>query len=83
MKKIFKLKKCLAIFLLSFFSVGYVSAQITVSGKLTDTKGAPLIAASVAELNSSNGTFTEMDGSWTLSVSSAESVLEFSYMGFA
>ncbi|MCQ2959154.1 MAG: TonB-dependent receptor [Bacteroidales bacterium] len=62
--------------------MGTVSAQITVSGKLTDQKGAPLIAASVAELNTTNGTFTELDGTWTLTVKNAESVLEFSYLGF-
>ncbi len=83
MKKIFKQKKCLAIFLIAFFSVGYASAQISVSGKLVDQKGAPLIAASVAEVGTTNGTFTELDGSWTLSVKSADAVLEFSYVGFA
>lgn len=83
MKKIFKLKKCLVVFLITFFSVGYAGAQINVSGKLTDTKGAPLIAASVAELGTTNGTYTELDGSWTLSVKSADAVLEFSYLGFA
>ncbi len=83
MKKLFKLKKCLVVFLIAFFSAGYVSAQISVSGKLTDQKGAPLIAASVAELGTTNGTFTELDGTWTLSVKSADAVLEFSYVGFA
>ncbi len=82
MKKIFKLKKCLVVFLLSFFSVGFASAQVTVSGKLTDQKGAPLIAASVAEVGTTNGVFTELDGTWSLTVKNAESVLEFSYVGF-
>ncbi len=83
MRKIFKQKKSIVFFLIAFFSVGTVSAQITVSGKLTDTKGAPLIAASVAELGTTNGTFTELDGTWTLSVKSADSQLEFSYVGYA
>lgn len=69
--------------MIAFFSVGSVSAQITVSGKMTDQKGAPLIAASVAELGTTNGTFTELDGTWELSVKSADAVLEFSYVGFA
>ncbi|MBQ4215804.1 MAG: TonB-dependent receptor plug domain-containing protein, partial [Bacteroidales bacterium] len=83
MRKIFKQKKSIVFFLIAFFSVGTVSAQITVSGKLTDAKGAPLIGASVAELGTTNGTFTEVDGTWTVSVKSADSQLEFSYVGFA
>ena len=63
MKKLFKLKKCLVVFLIAFFSAGYVNAQkITVSGKLTDESGAPLVAASVAEVGTTNGAYTEMDG---------------------
>lgn len=83
MKKLYKQKKCLVIFLIAFFSVGSLSAQITVSGKLTDTKGEPLVAASVSEVGTQNGVFTELDGTWSLTVRSAESELEFSYVGFA
>jgi len=83
MKKLFKLKKCLVVFLIAFFSAGYVNAQkITVSGKLTDESGAPLVAASVAEVGTTNGAYTELDGTWSLTVASAESVLEFSYLGY-
>lgn len=67
--------------MIAFFSVGTVTAQINVSGKLTDQKGEPLIGASVAELGTTNGVFTELDGTWTMSVKSADAVLEFSYMG--
>ena len=81
MKQLNKLTKRLLIVSLAFFSFGFVHAQIQVSGKLTDSKGEPLVAASVAELGTTNGTFTEYDGTWSLTVKSAESVLEFSYVG--
>lgn len=81
MKQLNKLTKRLLIVSLAFFSFGFVHAQIQVSGKLTDSKGEALVAASVAEVGTNNGTFTEYDGTWTLTVKSPESVLEFSYVG--
>ena len=68
--------------MIAFFSAGYVNAQINVSGKLTNEKGEPLIAASVAEVGTTNGAYTELDGTWSLTVKNAESVLEFTYLGY-
>lgn len=81
MKQLNKLTKRLLVLSLAFFSFGFVHAQIQVSGKLTDSKGEGLVAASVSEVGTTNGTFTEYDGTWTLTVKGAESVLEFSYVG--
>lgn len=58
-------------------------ARKTVSGKILDDKGEPVIGATVIEQgNTSNGTVTDMDGNFTLSVSPNAS-LRVSYIGYA
>lgn len=68
-----------------FFTVMNLSAQesFTVSGKVTDANGDPVIGAGVVETGSSNGTITSADGTYTLEIASPESELEFSSMGYA
>jgi hypothetical protein len=56
MRKIFKLKKCLSIFVITLFSAGYVNAQIAVSGKVVDQNGVPVIGGTVSEAGTTNGT---------------------------
>mgnify|MGYP002078406025 CR=1 FL=1 len=59
-----------------------LSAQVA-SGVVTAAKdGSPLIGASVIEKGSSNGTTTDVDGSFSLKVSSVPATLEISYIGF-
>ena len=83
MRKIFKLKKCLSIFVITLFSAGYVNAQIAVSGKVVDQNGVPVIGGTVSEAGTTNGTYTDGSGSWSLTVKSADAVLEFEYLGLA
>lgn len=61
-----------------------VSAQankITVSGTVVDVNGEPLVGVSVLEKGTSNGTITDIDGNFSLSVSEG-SILEISYVGY-
>lgn len=53
----------------------------TVTGTVTDTGGEPLPGASVLVKGSTNGTQTDFDGNYNLSVPS-NSTLVFSYIGF-
>ena len=53
-----------------------------VSGTVQDKLG-PLIGATVIEQGTSNGTSTDMDGSYSLTVSSPDSPVEFSCIGYA
>jgi TonB-linked SusC/RagA family outer membrane protein len=55
--------------------------QLTVSGLVTDDGGLPVIGATVKEVGTDNGTITDIDGKYTLRVSSENSVLSFSYIG--
>ncbi len=57
-------------------------AQVTVTGKVTDDKGEALIGANLLVKNSTNGTVTEIDGSYELTVSDAFVTLVVSYTGY-
>ena len=52
-----------------------------VSGVITDDKGQPLVAASVMEKGTRNGTTTNEAGAYTLSVTSSRPVLVISFAG--
>lgn len=59
-----------------------MQGKIAVSGTVKDMNGEPLIGVSVAEKGTTNGMITDLDGNFKLSVSSLESTLEFSYVGY-
>ena len=61
------MKKLKLIISLMLLYAGYIQAQTgTVSGKVTDTDGNPLISANVVVKNTSTGSSTGSDGSFTL-----------------
>ena len=61
-----------------------VQQQITVTGTVTDDLGDPLPGLNVTVKGvPSLGTMTDADGAYSISVPGANSVLVFSYMGFA
>ncbi|MCF0175899.1 MAG: TonB-dependent receptor, partial [Bacteroidales bacterium] len=57
------------------------SQQQKVTGKVGDENGAPVIGASVFEKGTSNGTITDMNGDFSLSVSSGQTLI-ISYIGY-
>ena len=69
------------LFTLLILAMG-VSAQVKVSGKVTDSSGEPLIGATVTEKGTTNGTVTDLEGSFSLNVTSSSSMLIVSYVGF-
>nr|KHM49108.1 membrane receptor RagA [Coprobacter secundus] len=56
--------------------------KILVKGVVVDTNNVPLIGVSVIEKGTNNGTMTNMEGAFTITVQQAESVLSFSYLGY-
>lgn len=56
--------------------------QITIKGKITDPSGNPLPGVNIIEKGTSNGAVTNVDGDYTISVSSDDAVLVFSFIGF-
>lgn len=56
--------------------------QFTVSGTILDDAGQPLPGANVIEKGTTNGTQTDFDGNFSLTLSSRNAVLQVSYIGF-
>ena len=81
------LNKVFHCFLLSMsfiFCAQLISAQeqkILVRGVVTDASGESIIGANVIQKGTTNGTITDIDGNFTLSVPS-QSVLEVTYTGY-
>ncbi len=74
---------CLFLFLLMGLSTTAIS-QNTISGSVTDEGGEPLIGANVLVQGTSDGTITELDGSFSLRTSSSFPLtLVISYTGFS
>tara|TARA_B100001059_G_scaffold216675_1_gene235242 strand:- start:8460 stop:11768 length:3309 start_codon:yes stop_codon:yes gene_type:complete len=58
------------------------SQDIKISGNVADSDGNPLPGASVIESGTDNGTTTDFDGNFVLSVSQENPTLEISFIGF-
>jgi len=56
--------------------------QKTISGKVVDANNNPLAGVNVIEKGTTNGVISGPDGKFSLSVSSAASVLSFSFIGY-
>ncbi|MBV6644507.1 MAG: TonB-dependent receptor [Cyclobacteriaceae bacterium] len=56
--------------------------EIRVTGKVTDEEGEPLPGATVLEKGTTNGTITDIDGGYALSISDVNATLTFSFVGY-
>lgn len=69
-----------------FASVWIISlgmfAQTRIQGTVTDVGGTPMIGVNVVEKGTLNGTVTDSEGNFTLNVSSQNSELVFTYVGY-
>jgi TonB-dependent starch-binding outer membrane protein SusC len=78
------MRKLILILSAVFVFVLNASAQNrTVTGKVTDEKGAPLEGVSVTSPNGKQGTTTEKDGTYSISVPNTVKNLNFSTINFA
>jgi len=76
----------LRMFLMLFLCIGFVFGSYaqntrTVTGKVSEANGNPIIGASVSVLGANNGTITDVNGNFTLEASD-KSTLVVSYLGF-
>lgn len=76
------MKKGLLFALLLSISTTFLWAQHEVTGTITDVTGESLTGVNVLEKGTVNGTTTDVTGSYTLTASSSEATLVFSYVGF-
>jgi len=71
------------LFLLLMLGFNLSYGQMNVTGVITDIEdNSPLIGVNVIIQGTSTGTITDLDGSYSISVPSAASVIEFSYTGY-
>jgi len=78
-----KITKTIRLICLLFFLVplGAFAQSVSVKGIVKDSKGEPLIGVNVIEVGSSVGTITDVNGTFSLKVSSAAK-LKVSYLGY-
>ena len=75
--------RLLVILFFTLFSFVLIKAQVTVGGIVTDVStGEKLIGVTVIELGSANGTVTDDNGQYSISLISDTSLLQFYYVGF-
>ena len=75
---------CLGLALLAMAVPAQVFAQskYEVKGVVVDTTGTPVIGASVVEQGTTNGVTTDLNGQYVLRVTSADSVVVISFIGY-
>ena len=77
------MKTFLLSLLLVFSGLISVMGQVTITGNIVDVNGEALIGASILEKsNPTNGTITDFNGNFNLTVSDASAILLVSYTGF-
>ena len=76
MKKYLLILCCLCASTIAF------AQQQTVTGTVIDDFGQPLIGVSILEKGTTNGVITDMDGNFTLKLTSDSKTLVFSYIGY-
>lgn len=56
--------------------------NLTVKGLVVDAQGMPLPSANIIEKGTSNGSLTDFDGNYSITVSDGNAILVISYVGF-
>lgn len=67
---------------LVFSQMGVAQNRVTVSGTVSDESGNPLVGVTVFQKGTQNATATDLDGRFSVAVSSPDVSLCFAYMGF-
>ncbi len=76
------MKKLLQLLLFVLLGSTSLVAQVSVSGTVTSNSGETLIGVNILEVGTANGTVTDLDGNYSLTVSSTDATLEYSYTGY-
>ena len=77
-----KWKRAFSVLLLTLIAVTGAVAQSLVRGKVIDDTGLEVIGASILVKGTTQGTITDMDGMFSLSVPDKNAVLQVSYIGY-
>lgn len=82
MKNIKEYEKSFILFVFLLCSIVVVAQKKSITGIITDTAGEAVIGASIVEVGTTNGTVSDVDGNFTLSVSDNASI-QVSFIGFS
>lgn len=77
------MRKYLTMVVLLFMSISMFAQQHSVKGTVVDQNGVPVIGMTVMEQGTQNGTTTDIDGNYQITVSKGGAVLEFTALGYA
>ncbi|MFZ1678744.1 MAG: SusC/RagA family TonB-linked outer membrane protein [Saprospiraceae bacterium] len=64
-------------------SGGWVHAQFSASGTITDDEGNPLVGVTVTIKGTTIGSISDLDGKYEIDVPTSSATLEFSYLGYS
>lgn len=81
MLKVYKLKICLSAILFAISSVVF-GQQVNVTGIVTDENAIPLPGVTIIEKGTTTGVITDLNGKYSISAGSNQSVLVFSFVGY-
>ncbi len=65
------------------FACVQLNAQRTISGKINDSNGEPLVGASIVIIGTTTGALTDFNGQYSLAVPATAKTLRISYVGYA
>jgi TonB-linked SusC/RagA family outer membrane protein len=78
--------RVLSLFICSLFLITQAYAnpvKVKITGKIIDETGEGLPGVSILEKGTSNGTATDIDGNYSISVEGSQSMLVFSFVGYS
>ena len=83
-RKGFTFAVCMILAIVSWSSPAlYAQNADVITGTVIDENGLPLIGAGVLSSDGKSGVITDLDGKYSISVSSSDKFLSFSYIGYA
>ncbi len=78
----FKTKLICFCMLFVFVATRLAAQQFSVGGTVVDVTGEPIIGVNITEVGTTNGAITDLDGRFSLKVSSYNATVRFSYLGY-
>ena len=76
------MKKVFILFLMLWSSIFMYAQHLSITGKITDKQGEPIIGASVLVKGTSNGVITDLNGVFNMKDVPANGLLTISYIGY-
>jgi TonB-linked SusC/RagA family outer membrane protein len=64
-------------------NIEQMNQRVKISGKVTDSNGAPLLGVSIGIKGTSIGTISDIDGNYSIEIPDGNALLFFSYVGFS